>query len=112
MPGIWSAVFLDDDLKEPTEIEFLVWSKKHAISFTPNTIKEDEVIDDSTVTAFVDAIRKKKVSENHHSVESIKGWIKSIYQLSSLCHVQNGSCQSNNWSSRSPDSKSNINFEL
>merc|ERR1712223_1432802 len=68
MPGIWSAVFLDDDLKEPTEIEFVVWSKKHASKLSPNTIKEGEAIDYPTTTAFVDDIRKKKVAENHHSV--------------------------------------------
>ena len=108
MPGLWSAILFDHEQQDFTEIQFAVFSKKFS-SFPEHPIVE-EVISEAKVATFVDTIKGKKIAENHHSLEAIKSWIKTVYQLSSHCQVQNGLCNANNWSSRSPDTKSTINF--
>jgi len=116
IPGIWSAIFLDHDvgthyLSDFTVIEFLVYSKNYMFS-----LKEEptdlEVIDDSKITGHLNTIKENKVAHNHHSIAAIKSWMKTAYQLSNTCQVQTGSCHSTDWSSKSLDTKSSINFEL
>ena len=116
MPGVWSAIFLDHDLIEFTEIEFLIISKKYMFTLkqeVKNVIHEvskNKQADYNPI--FLDTIKANKIANNHHSIAAIKSWMKTAYQLSNTCQVQTGSCHTNNWSSKSLDTKSTINFEL
>ena len=110
-PGIWSVIFLDHDSNDLTELEFLIFTKKDVSSFKR---KPTQVVgrDNSRIPTYLENIKINKIASNHHSHTAMKAWMKTTYKLSNICQVETGSCHKSDWSSRSPDTKSSIDFQL
>ena len=93
--GIWSAIYIDDT-KLMTQIDFLV------INNTPKMpLKQNEGGNPEEI----------QFIQNMKFPKEPKVWIQSIYQLINQCKNEED-CRSTDWSSRSPDPKSTLNFEL
>lgn len=109
MPGIWSVIFLDHDSNDLTELEFMIFTKKDVSSLKrkPTQVVER---DDSRISKYLENIKVNKIASNHHSHTAMKAWMKTTYKLSKICQIETGSCHKSDWSSRSLDPKSSIDF--
>ena len=109
MPGIWSVIFLDHDSNDLIELEFLIFTTENLSSLKRKPTKDVDK-EDSRISRYLEKIKLNKIASNHHSHTAMKAWMKTTYKLSKICQIETGSCHKSDWSSRSPDTKSSIDF--